>query len=71
MPQLMDGTFSEIIVVSETRMISAFRRSLCSSAQAAREGLPISSSPSKMNFTLCFSKPFLSRYSKAFKCMNS
>ena len=62
---------ADICLVSDTRMTSAFRRSLCSSTQAGSEGLPISSSPSKMNFTLCFRRPFLNRNSKAFRCMNS
>ena len=38
---------------------------------AARDGLPISSSPSRMNLTLCFSLPSRTRNSNALICMNS
>ena len=69
--KLIDGTASEIMVVSETRMMSAARRSLFSVAHAASDGLPISSSPSRMNFTLCLSSPLRTRNSNALICINS
>ena len=65
------GLDSDIIVVSETRMMSAASLSLFSFAQAASDGLPISSSPSRINLILCFRPPSRTRNSNALMCMKS
>ena len=65
-PVVMDGVSLPIIEVSLTRMMSHASNSRCSSRNASRLGLPISSSPSKMNFTRQFISPSRTRYSNAF-----
>ena len=55
--------------MSDTRMTSARKSSRCSLRKAFKLGEPISSSPSKMNFTLWRSKPSRTMYSNAFTCI--
>ena len=69
-PVVSEGRSAPNILVSDTRIISAFNNSLCSSQKASRLGEPISSSPSKMNLTLFLSMPCFTRYSNAFTCIN-
>ena len=62
----MLGISEEIILVSDTKMMSDFNKSLCSLQKSSSEGDPISSSPSKRNFTFTFSKLFFAKNSNAF-----
>ena len=68
-PVVSEGRSGPSILVSDTRMTSARKSSRCSLRKAFRLGEPISSSPSKMNFTLWRSKPSRTMYSNAFTCI--
>ena len=77
-PEIRDGRIwargadddkGQAMLVSETRITSASNNSLCVRQKASRLGEPISSSPSKINFTLHFSKSRFRAVSKPFTCI--
>ena len=61
---------ADVILVSDTKMTSAFTKFLYFTIHLVRLPEPISSSPSSMNFTLQGSESVFTMVSKALACMN-
>ena len=68
-PVVSDGMSAPSMLVSDTSITSERNSSLCLLIKALRLGEPISSSPSKINLTLCVSRFSRTRYSNAFTCI--